>query len=93
MTLDKRLIGKKATIYYDRHIISCIDSSSSDLNTITGNIEDIYDSMIAVSYLTNKQVRSTQKGIFFDKVSYEEKKIIKTVLINIRYIVKIELLS
>ena len=41
MTLDKRLIGKKAVIYYDRHIISCIDSSSSDLNTVEGVVEDL----------------------------------------------------
>ena len=60
---------------------------------MAGNIEDIYDDMIAVSYFTNEQVRSTQKGIFFDKVSYEKIMIRKTMLINIRYIAKIEFLS
>lgn len=60
---------------------------------MAGNIEDIYDDMINVSYFTDEQVRSTQKGIFFNKVSYEKIMIRKNMLINIRYIVKIELLS
>lgn len=93
MTLDKRLFGKKAVIYYDRHIVSYIDSSSSELDIVEGVIEDLYDDMIVVSYMTKQQVRSVQKGIFSDKVSYVEKKAKKTSLINIRYIVKIDLID
>lgn len=93
MTLDKRLFGKKAVIYYDRHIVSYIDSCSSELDIVEGVIEDLYDDMIVVSYMTKQQVRSVQKGIFSDKVSYVEKKAKKTSFINIRYIVKIDLID
>lgn len=93
MTLDKRLIGKKAVIYYDRHIISCIDSSSSDLNTVEGVVEDLCEDMVVISYTTKQQVRSVQKGIFSDKVSYVEKNAKKTSFINLRYIVKIDLID
>ena len=93
MTLDKRLIGKKAVIYYDRHIISRIDSSSSELNTVTGVIEDLYDNMLVVSYVTKQEVRSVQKGIFSEKVSYVEKNAKITSFINIRYIVTIDLID
>lgn len=91
MALDKRLIGKKAVIYYDRHIVSDGESSSSRLNTIKGIIEDIYEDMLVVYYETTKQVRSVQKGFFSDKVSYVEKNVKKASFINLRYIVEIEL--
>ena len=94
MDIEKLLIGKKVRIHYDRHIIDTgYECSSSTLNIIEGVIKHVYNEMLVVVYVSQQWVPSLQKGLFSDKTVNVEKTVKTTSLINMRYIVKIDIID
>lgn len=92
MDLEKTLVGENVKIYYDRHIIDTSYASSSAIDTIEGAVEGICGDMIYISYMFTKDVYSTQKGLFSDRVTHLKKETKMTSLINMKYVVRIDLL-
>ncbi len=92
--IENLLRGKKVKIFYDRHIVSTLaECSSSELNCIEGGVKEVYDGLILISYVSRMSVPSIQKGVFSDKTVYVEKNVKVNSLINMKYIIKIDIVE
>ena len=92
MNIEK-LVGSKVEIKYDRHTVHYMESSDSDYNTLVGIVEGISDDFILMSYYLERDVQVTKKGLIFDKVESQREKVKKRCLINIRYIIEIDIVD
>uniref|UniRef100_UPI003522551F hypothetical protein n=1 Tax=Blautia faecicola TaxID=2509240 RepID=UPI003522551F len=92
MNIEK-LVGSKVEIKYDRHIVHYMESADSDYNTLVGIVEGISDDFILMSYYLERDVQVTKKGLIFDKVESQREKVKKRCLINIRYIIEIDIVD
>ena len=70
-----------------------MESSGSDYNTLVGIVEGISDDFILMSYYLERDVQVTKKGLIFDKVESQREKVKKRCLINIRYIIEIDIVD
>lgn len=80
------LNGKKVKIYYDRH-----NCSSIDYLVLEGTVDAIYDNMILVTHMIKKSVQVRSNTILGDKVDWETRCVETQSLINMNYVIRIDI--